>query len=162
MDDFKALNMRSILRRKNMVENALAISTSALQPIEQTKLKIFSIKLVAIPSIPDNIMNFQVFQDDQHILKFIMSNGHFKGQEIDNTPDDKAESDEIEDEDEILNLKINTIPKGMVELECIFDRDELALNKRMDEEKGIQECDSYNLGTDNDPKMVKVRKACTQ
>lgn len=31
----------------------------------------------------------------------------------------------------------------------------------MTKEKGIEECDSYNLGTDDDPKMVRVRKACS-
>ena len=49
-----------------------------------------------------------------------MCNGHFKGQEIDDTLDEKLENDELEDEDGILNLKTNTIPKGMVELEHIF------------------------------------------
>lgn len=117
MDGFEALNVRSISRRKKMVADALAILVSALQPDERTKLKIFSVELVVVPSILDNITNFQVFQDDQHIVKFIMSSGHFKGKEVDDTHDDKTENDEIEDEDGILNLKTNTIPKGMVELE---------------------------------------------
>ena len=143
-----------------MVADALAISASALQPIKRRKLKRSSIELVVAPSIPNHIKNFQVFQDDQHILKFIMCNGHFKGKDIDDTLDDKPKDDELEDEDGILNLKINTIPKGMVELEHIFDRDKSMLNKRMVKEKGIKECDSYNLGTDEDPKMVSVEKAC--
>ena len=58
MDDFEALNIKSIPRRKNMVVDALAILASALQPIERTKLKRFSVELVVIPSIPDNITNF--------------------------------------------------------------------------------------------------------
>ena len=61
-------------------------------------------------------MNFQVFQDDQHILEFIMCNGLFNWQDIDDTPNDKPKEDELEDEDGIINLKTNTIPKGMVEL----------------------------------------------
>ena len=51
-------------------------------------------------------------------------------------------------------MKTNTIPKGMVELECIFDRDESTLNRRMTQEKGIEEFDSYNLGIDEEPRMV--------
>ena len=42
----------------------------------------------------------------------------------------------------------------MVELECIFDHDESTLNRRKTQEKGIEECDLYNLGTDEEPKMV--------
>lgn len=112
-----------------MVADALVISASALQLVERMKLKIFLVKLLVMPSIPNNLTNFQVFQDDQHILEFIMCSRHFQGKEIDDTPDDKLEDDELEDDDGILNLKTKTIPKGMVELEWIFDRDELALNK---------------------------------
>ena len=71
-----------------------------------------------------------------------MWNDHFKGKEIDDILDDKLENDELEDEEGILNLKTNTIPKGMVELECIFYHDESMLNRRMAQEKGIEECDS--------------------
>ena len=39
MDDFEALNIKSIPRRKNVVADALAISASALQPVERTNLK---------------------------------------------------------------------------------------------------------------------------
>ena len=84
-----------------------------------------------------------------------MCSHHFEGQKIDDTSDD-----ELEDEVGILNLKTNTIPKGMVELEHIFDRDESTLNRRVTQEKGIKECDSYNLGTDEEPKMVQIGKAC--
>ena len=58
LDDFKALNIKSVPRRKNMVIDALAILESVLQPIERTKLKRFSVELVVVPSIPDNIRNF--------------------------------------------------------------------------------------------------------
>ena len=34
----------------------------------------------------------------------------------------------------------------------------LKLRKRIVKEKGIDECDSYNLGKDQDPKMVRVGK----
>ena len=143
-----------------MVADALTISASALWPVKRTKLKWFSVELVVVPSILDNITNFQVFQDDQHILKFIMCSGHFRGQEIDDTLDDKPKNDELEDEDGILNLKTNTIPKGMVELEYIFNHDESTVNRRMAQEKGIVECDSYNLGINEDPRMVRIGKAC--
>ena len=91
-----------------------------------------------------------------------MCSFHFQGQEIDDTPDDKPEDDELEDDDGILNLKTNTIRKGMVELERIYDHNKSALNRRETQEKGIEECDSYNLGTDEEPKMVQIGKACNQ
>ena len=57
-DDFESLSIRSIPRRKNMVADAVAISASALQPVERTKLKNFLVELVAVPFIPDNITKF--------------------------------------------------------------------------------------------------------
>ena len=66
---------------------------------------------------------------------------HFEGQEIDDTLDEKPKNDELRDEDGILNLKTNTILKGMVKLECIFDHDESALKRRVTQKKGIDECD---------------------
>lgn len=91
-----------------------------------------------------------------------MCGHHFQRQEIDDTPDDKTEDDELEDEDGILNLKTNTIPKGMFELEHIFNHDESTLNRRETQEKGIKECDLYNLGTKEEQKMVQMGKACNQ
>ena len=38
MEDFEALNIKSIPRRRNMVVDALEISTSALQPIKRKKI----------------------------------------------------------------------------------------------------------------------------
>ena len=58
MDDFEALNIKSIPRRKNVVADTLAISASAWQPVERKKLKRFSVELVVVPSIPNNITNF--------------------------------------------------------------------------------------------------------
>lgn len=84
-----------------------------------------------------------------------MCNNLFKGQEIDDTLDDKPEHAKLEEEDGIINLKINTIPKRMVDLECIFDLEKSTRSKRTIEEKGIEECDSYNLGTKEDPKCWK-------
>lgn len=58
-----------------------------------------------------------------------MCNNHFKGQEIDDTLDDKPKDEELEDEDGIHNLKTNTITKGMVKLECIYDHNESMIKR---------------------------------
>ena len=50
----------------------------------------------------------------------------------------------------------------MVEIEHIFNCDESTLNRRETQEKGIKECDMYNLGTDEEPKMMQIGKACNQ
>ena len=118
-------------------------------------------ELVAIPSILDNITNFQVFQDDQHILEFVLSNQIFEGQIIDTEPEeDKERGDPDQKEEEMIgdngiwNLKANTIPKGMVELKRMFDNDESTKIRRPPPERGSDECVLVNLVISEDPRMV--------
>ena len=75
----------------------LATSTSVLLPMECTPLKRFSVELVAALSILGNITKFQVFQDDQHILEFILSSWMFEGQMIDEEPKEGEEKDNLDE-----------------------------------------------------------------
>ena len=76
--------------------------------------------------------------------------------------DDPKKKEEIEDGDGIWNLKTNTIPRGMVELERIFDKDESTKKRRPSPKVGNNDCDSFNLGLEEDPHMVKIGKVCME
>ena len=98
-----------------------------------------------------------------------MNSQIFEGQIIDTEPNgDKEKGDpnekeeEIGDDDGIWNLKTNTIPRGMVELERMFDNNESEGQRRPPPKKGSDNCVSFNLGTREDPRMVKIGKACTE
>lgn len=69
----------------------------------------------------DNVTHFQVFNDDKNILDFITSSNVFATQIIDEA---KPKEDELDIEG-VINLKTDTIPRGMVLLECIFDLDQI-------------------------------------
>lgn len=57
---------------------------------------------------------------------------------------------------EILQLKDNIIPKGLIPLEEIFDQDDVARKPSLVPiDKGVEE---VNLGTANKPKFVKFSK----
>ena len=80
--------------------------------------------------------------------------------------DDKLEGDieeeeQEEDQDNMINLKTNNIPKGMLEIKYIFDWNESTHHKRTPKEKGSDGCDSYNQGTKDDPRLVKIGKTCS-
>lgn len=161
MEYFEALNVKSILRRRNVVTDALVISVSALQPMERMKLKRFLEEKLWLPHLfqitlltSRSSRMINTFSISLRAMVCLMYKKFMTHQMK------KLEGDELEDEDVIIDLKNNTIPKGMVELECIFDQDELAHNKRTNEEKGIREWDPYNLGMKDDPKMVRIGKAC--
>lgn len=44
IEGFKAFNIKTILRRHNMVANSLAVAASTFQPVEGSKLKKFEIR----------------------------------------------------------------------------------------------------------------------
>ena len=69
-----------------------------------------------------------------------------------------VESDEIiEDDIEIINLKDNHLPKGLTPLEDLFDSNDIPFRPKMEPVKAdMQEC---NLGTPENPKMVKLSKS---
>jgi len=58
---------------------------------------------------------------------------------------------------EVLQLKDNVIPKGLIPLEELFDHDDVARKLTLQPtEKGVED---MNLGTAEHPKMVKLSKA---
>ena len=73
-------------------------------------VKKFMVERTSVPSVLDNITNFQVFEDDKHILNFLTILRVFEAKVIDEGEKQQAQF-EI---DEIMNLRTNTIPKGML------------------------------------------------
>jgi hypothetical protein len=56
----------------------------------------------------------------------------------------------------MLLLKNNQIPRGMIPLEMLFDHDDIPLNSTVrTQPKEVKDC---NVGTNEDPKMVKISK----
>ena len=61
---------------------------------------------------------------------------------------------------DIINLKSNSFPRGLVPLEDIFDSNDVAKRPKVaprDDE--VEEC---NIGTEEDPKVIKISKNMTQ
>jgi len=57
---------------------------------------------------------------------------------------------------EVLQLKDNVIPKGLIPLEELFDQDDVARKPSLvPTEKGVED---VNIGTTENPKMVKLSK----
>ena len=77
--NFHAFNIYSIPGAKNAAVDLLVTLAARLVPTNNR----CSIKLLFRPSIPDNITNLRVFDDDQQILECIMNDYTFKGAIID-------------------------------------------------------------------------------
>ena len=63
--------------------------------------------------------------------------------------------DEIEDD--VLHLKSNVLPRGLVPLEDLFDFNDVA--KKLKIEASGQEVEDCNIGTEEKPRMVKLSKS---
>jgi len=73
---FKAFNIIFIPRFYNVVADTLANATIIFTPLRDG----LSIEVVYKPTVPDNITNLRVFNDDQKTLEFMTSVEVFKMQ----------------------------------------------------------------------------------
>ena len=86
---FEAFNINSIPRFQNQETNLLANIDSKLVPSENISPNFFSIELIFRPSIPDNIVNWNIFYDDMQILNFLTNEDTFKDATIDEITHDE-------------------------------------------------------------------------
>ena len=71
MEFFNALNLTSIHRDQNRLADKLAIATLTLQPSEEFLNGNGKLEINFRPSVPNNMEHWQVFCDDEQILKSI-------------------------------------------------------------------------------------------
>jgi len=100
-----------------------------------------------------------VFQDDEEIKDFLLNKGKFKETSIDveNSEGKGNGIDEVQiNEMDVLQLKINIIPKGLIPLQELFYHYDVAHKPTLQPtEKGVEE---VNIGTTANLKMVKLSK----
>lgn len=154
IESFDAFSIQAIPREQNTKADSLAFSASLLLPHPEFEKDVYIVEMIYRPSVPDNNQNWQVFDDDKHISSFLegtetFSNLSFDGNHSLTSQQNMKEEDK---ESEILQLKGNTIPKGLVTLESLFDKnDEKKPSSSPDTEK-------VNIGFENDPKIVLIKK----
>jgi hypothetical protein len=85
-----------------------------------------------IPSIPDNAKHWKVFEDDLEIKRFLETVDEFSS--LHNDQDHDTEKIPHADiflnkivDHHIVQLPINHIPKGLVPLERLFDRNDVVV-----------------------------------
>ena len=94
--------------------------------------------------------------------RFLETVGEFSNMEIDAGEEEEAEDisegnwEEKMVGNKVLQLKGNIIPRGLVPLEILFDKNDVPLQPgKVIEENQVED---LNLGTDTDPKIVKLSK----
>jgi hypothetical protein len=121
MHKFEAFNIKCIPCTLNHEADMLANATSNLCPSDDLSLDKFSIELIYRSSIPNNITNWRVFEDDKQIINFLHSKDTFKGPVIDDEQHEALlQGSALEEKPEHSNIT----PKNIVRLEKLFDLQE--------------------------------------
>ena len=116
-------------REQNAITDALAVSASLFK-IHIHPNKKYEIEVKHRPVVPNNIKYWQVFEDDKQVESFLATSGEFKNCFIDDEILDmediiKHSLNQIAEKD-IIQLSINSIPKGLLPLEELFDNNDVA------------------------------------
>ena len=131
---------------ENTVVDSLAVAAGKFKTPSAGQ-KEYQVDIVNRPSIPDNYKYWQVFEDDMQIKRFLELSGEFVNTHIDAENDncenfqDAEESEEEKNGTEklkgtlggknIIQLKNNFIPRGLIPLENFFDQNDVAKDPKV-------------------------------
>jgi ribonuclease HI len=179
---FNEVDLQVMPRGQHILADGLATSAGSYKiPFRQTRP--YTVEVKCRLTVPDNIRYWQVFGNDDQIEDFLQCKNDFECTNIDienekeNVNNSEFEVDSVnivntvdtqdtvglgklsvdELEAEVLQLKSNIFPRGLVPLEDLFDNDDVAKKPKI--EAHGQEVEDYNIGTDEKPRMVKLSKS---
>ena len=79
MPCFDHIEFTAIPRELNAKADRLAVAASTLQRSLELIDKEVKMEVIFRPSVPDNVDNWQVFDDDKQVIKFLSNLGEFAG-----------------------------------------------------------------------------------
>lgn len=100
----------------------MATIGSQFDPIANFLTNPQEVHVVAQPSILDNDTHWQVFESDEQISLFIQNSGEFADQMQPKVKEAYG--------DQIIQVKSNKIPNGLITLENLFDHDDAKNDKQ--------------------------------
>jgi ribonuclease HI len=150
---FSAFNISFIPREKNTVADSLATSASNFKVPLPPKFR-YDVEVKYRPSIPDNVKHWKVFEDDLEVKRFLETVEEFSEMHIDqdSVSEEKLDGGNFLNkiaERNIVQLPNNHIPRGLVPLERIFDRNDVALKGEISEDDA--DTIQCNIGTKVSP-----------
>jgi ribonuclease HI len=167
INKFSAFNINSIPRSNNTEADLLANVASKLLPAEGLSPNAFSVELLFRPSVPDNITNWRVFDDDQQIINFLHMEETFQGAVI----DEQTHDDNLHDFTVIPNPKspealsdmVNSLPKSVVRLEKFYDfEDKFKKTVNCKTNSSSLSYEKVNLGTSENPQCINLGLGCSK
>jgi hypothetical protein len=161
---FKEFNMSPIPRSLNCDIDLLANVASRLISSKGLMLDTFYVEILYRPSIPNNITNWRVFNDDQHIINFLHQKYTFKDSSIDEGKHDQLMNFDATNQTQPRNQPSpsNNIPKSVVRLDKLYDLQENF--KRLTNCKtnsSLMHFEVVKLGRSATPQNINMGKNCS-
>ena len=153
MEFFNALKIIAIPRDQNSMAYKLVVAASTLEPSEELLNGNENLEINFIPSVPDNVEHWQVFQNDGQILRFIHNVKEFSNFKVNFQEEGKEYQGEGNQFD-------NPVPRGLVSLEQMFDRQDRCKVKKYSLKPG--DYIEVNIGNDKNPKLIKIGKGTNE
>jgi hypothetical protein len=144
MDSFNSFNISFIPRDKNQKLDSLAIAVSLFNSYDSQNQSTFHVKRIFWSSIPDSQDYLQVFENGEHISKFLRDHDSMM-------PNDSPT--------ELGNQSVAIFSKDYVSLEYIFTRDDQTKILDPKEEtyvRKVQETQKLNIGTPDSPEYLNL------
>jgi hypothetical protein len=137
---------------------------SRLIPLDGLMPDTFSVELLYMPSIPDNITNWRVFDDDQQLINFLHLKDTFKDSIIDEGQHDQMVNPDTIDPTQSNNPSgsTNGIPRNVVRLEKLYDlQDKFKKFINCKTNSSSMQFEVVNLGTNTMPQNINLGKNCS-
>lgn len=106
--------------------------------------------------ISNNVVYLRVFEDDIQIKDFMQVHEEFVNLICDEQDEDKLRI-EIGTHVEVLQLKTNVIPRGLVSLESMYDDVKKAFAHLVQQGSLNLETKSVDIGFDGEERLVKIK-----
>jgi hypothetical protein len=158
---FLDFNISFVPIEENTMENSLVVSTSKFRVPLPPKPK-YDVEVKYRPYIPYNVKNLKVFEDDLETKIFLETVDEFSSSHIDQDQDTEENPhadiflNKIVDH-HIVQLPNNQIPKGLVPLERLFDKNDIDVKVKGSTE--YVDVTGFNLGIEDDTKYVKLSRS---
>jgi ribonuclease HI len=160
---FSTFNITFVPREENTSADSLAVSASLFKASLPPKIH-GGVEIRYRPSIPDNANHWEVLEDDIEIRNFLETIDEFSALHIDQYPDQEGElhsevfANKITNH-HIIQLPSNHIPRGLVPLERLFDKNDVAIKGSVSsKDVDIAEC---NIVMQEEPNFVKLSSSLT-
>jgi ribonuclease HI len=165
LEEFSKYSLSVIPRGQNQIDDALTNSASVFKiPIFPSRG--YEVDIKHRPTVPHNIKYWQVFEYDKQIESFLKMEDGFENLNIDEEYCDGEVDADVFTKDgyfknqisgrDILQLKINIIPKGLVPLEKPFYNNVVAMSPKLTVNEG--DVEDWKIQTQEDPKIIKLSK----